>query len=214
MKTACSTPRILLQHICQISSFQCRSRLWKVVSFSFHWDKSSKELGSRYRLKFKQPPAFWTIYPKIYEIYGPYDNRGFSGKKRCRVQFMAITYGRNIPLTHWILGHATSNKESHIFWEMVPGMLLGLLEMQCLTMGHQLRTVPYELDISEPPSHRLDRSSCKLEMVHLRLNTSKDKEHKQAAQASSPDPPCYPEPLPQCTPLVTWVVLFDQLMME
>ena len=60
--------------------------------------------------------------------------------------------------------------------------------MECLTMGHQVGIAPYELDISEPPSHRLDRSSCKLEMVQVGLNISGDREHKQAAQASSPAP--------------------------
>ena len=90
-----------------------------------------------------------------------------------------------------------------------------LLEMECLTMGHQVRTAPYELDMSEPSSHRLDGSSCKL--VHVGLNTSREREHKQAAQASSPDTrhlPLLHTPSPSMHTSGQMSSPCDQLMME
>lgn len=136
-------PRMLFQHTCQISGFLCRSRPWKVISFSFHWNQRSKELSSRCRLQFKQPPAFWTIYLKIYGICGPYDNRSFSGEKRHHVQFMAITCRRSIPFSHWILGHATCNKESHTIWEMVAGMLLSPVRDEMSDYGTPTQNCPW-----------------------------------------------------------------------
>lgn len=55
-------------------------------------------------------------------------------------------------------------------------------------MGHKVRTASYELDMSRPPSHMLDSSSCQMKMVHGGMNTDRAKEQKQVAQASSPDP--------------------------
>lgn len=55
-------------------------------------------------------------------------------------------------------------------------------------LGHKVRTASYELDMSRPPRHTLDKFSCQTEMVHGGLNTSRAKEQKQVAQASSPDP--------------------------
>lgn len=118
---------------------------------------------------------------------------------------MAITYGRTITLIHWVLGNATYNRELHAFGEIVPSMLLRPVRVG---ISDQVRTAPYELDMSEPSNQRLDRSSYKL--VHVGVNTSRDREHKQTAHASSPAPHvihhCYKNPLPQCTPLVRWEV--------
>lgn len=66
-----------------------------------------------------------------------------------------------------------------------------------MTIRHQVRTAPYELDMSGPLIHRLDMPGPQMEMLLGRLNTSMGREHKQVAQTQMSTTTVAPEPLPQ-----------------